>query len=84
MSGLCELLGLDPLYVANEGKLIAVVKKEHAEAVLAAIKHDPLGADACIIGDVVSTHPGTVVMETEISGERIVDMLTGEQLPRIC
>lgn len=84
VAGLCELLGLDPLYVANEGKLIAVVKGEHAETVLAAARQDPLGKDACIIGEVVRAHPATVVMETAIGGERIVDMLTGEQLPRIC
>lgn len=84
VAGLCELLGLDPLYVANEGKLIAVVGKDHADAVLAAMKADPLGMDACIIGEVVSDHPGTVILETAIGGERIVDMLTGEQLPRIC
>lgn len=84
VAGLCELLGLDPLYVANEGKLIAVVGKEHADALLAALKEDPLGAEACIIGEIVSAHPGTVILETIIGGERIVDMLTGEQLPRIC
>ncbi|MFP4159320.1 MAG: hydrogenase expression/formation protein HypE [Desulfobacterales bacterium] len=84
VSGLCELLGLDPLYVANEGKLIAAVDPEHAETVLSAMKKNPLGSEACIIGEAVSDNPGVLVMETTIGGERIVDMLTGEQLPRIC
>jgi len=84
VAGLCELLGLDPLYVANEGKLLAFVKKDHAEKVLRPMRKNPLGKDACIIGDVVSDHPGMVIMKTPIGGERIVDMLTGEQLPRIC
>lgn len=84
VAGLCELLGLDPLYVANEGKLIAAVDPEHAETVLSAMRKDPLGSGACIIGEAVSDNPGVLVMETTIGGERIVDMLTGEQLPRIC
>ena len=83
-AGICELLGFDPLYVANEGKLIAVVDAGHAEKVLSAIKKDDYGKDACIIGEVVSDHPGKVVMQTRIGGTRIVDMLTGAQLPRIC
>ena len=84
VAGLCELLGFDPLYLANEGKLIAFVGAEHSEAVLEAMKQSPYGKDACIIGDVVDDHPGKVVMTTRIGGQRIVDMLTGEQLPRIC
>jgi hydrogenase expression/formation protein HypE len=84
VSGLCELLGIDPLYAANEGKLIAIVDRDCAAAVLAALKQDPLGADACIIGEATADHPGRVVMETAIGGRRIVDMLTGGQLPRIC
>ncbi len=84
VAGLCELLGFDPLYVANEGKLLAFVPAEHATAVLSAMRADPCGEDACIIGEAVEAHPGRVVMETRIGGERIVDMLTGEQLPRIC
>ncbi|MCF8035542.1 MAG: hydrogenase expression/formation protein HypE [Desulfobacteraceae bacterium] len=84
VSGLCELLGLDPLYVANEGKLLAFVDSRHAEAVLWAMQADPYGTDAVIIGEVVADHPGRVVMETGIGGRRIVDMLSGEQLPRIC
>ena len=84
VSGLCELLGFDPLYIANEGKLIAFVATEHSEAVLESMKQSPYGKDACIIGEVVDEHPGRVVMTTRIGGKRIVDMLTGEQLPRIC
>ncbi|MCB2166014.1 MAG: hydrogenase expression/formation protein HypE [Deltaproteobacteria bacterium] len=84
VAGVCELLGFDPLYVANEGKLLAFVAAEDAEKVLAAIQSDPFGREACVIGDVTAEHPGQVVLETLIGGRRIVDMLTGEQLPRIC
>lgn len=81
---ICELLGFDPLYVANEGKLIAFVDDDLAEEVLSAIKEDDHGKDAAIIGVVVSDHLGKVVMKTRIGGTRIIDMLTGGQLPRIC
>ena len=84
VSGICELLGFDPLYLANEGKLIAFVGPEDAEAVLAAMQEDEFGKDACMIGEVVAENPGQVFMETRIGGLRIVDMLAGEQLPRIC
>jgi hydrogenase expression/formation protein HypE len=84
VSAACELLGLDPLYVANEGKLLALVAPEEAELVLAAMRQHPLGRESCIIGEVVSEHPGRVILKTEIGGSRIVDMLSGEQLPRIC
>ena len=84
VKGACEILGLDPLYVANEGKLIAVVSSEVAEAVLAALKSHPLGKQAAIIGEVVDDHPGMVTMKTRVGGTRVVDMLSGEQLPRIC
>jgi len=84
VAGVCELLGFDPLYVANEGKLLAFVAAEDAEAVLAAIQSDRYGREACIIGEVTAEHPNQVVLETRIGGRRIVDMLTGEQLPRIC
>ncbi len=84
VAGLCELLGLDPLYVANEGKLIAFAPPEKAEAVLAAVRSDAHGASARIIGEAVADHPGRVVLETRIGGERIMGMLAGEQLPRIC
>jgi len=81
---ICELLGFDPLYVANEGKLIAFVDADHAKEVLSVIQEDDHGKDACIIGEVVSDHIGKVVMKTRIGGTRIIDMLTGSQLPRIC
>jgi len=82
--GACEMLGLDPLYVANEGKLVAFVPPEEAGRVLAAMRAHPLGAEAVVIGEVVDRHEGMVVMKTAIGGNRIVDLLTGEQLPRIC
>jgi hydrogenase expression/formation protein HypE len=84
VAGICELLGLDPLYVANEGKLIAFVPAGEADRVLAAIVADEFGRDAGIIGEVSPDSPGKVFMQTRIGGSRIVDMLTGEQLPRIC
>ena len=80
----CELLGFDPLYLANEGKLLAFVPALDTKAVLAAIRHNPFGKDATVIGEVVDDHQGRVIMETRIGGSRIVDMLAGEQLPRIC
>jgi len=80
----CEMLGLDPLYVANEGKLVAVVPAADAEIMLAAMRAHPLGTDAAMIGEVVADHPGIVTIRTLIGGERIVPLLAGEQLPRIC
>ena len=80
----CELLGLDPLYVANEGKLVAVVAPEAADAVLAAMRAHPLGGDAAIIGEAVADDHRFVQMTTAFGGGRIVDWLSGEQLPRIC
>jgi hydrogenase expression/formation protein HypE len=82
--GVSEILGLDPLYYANEGKLVALVPAAHAEAALAAMRAHPAGADAAIIGEVGAESPGSVIMHTAFGGERIVDMLVGEQLPRIC
>jgi len=82
--GACEVLGLDPLYVANEGKLLAVVRADMAEAVLAQMLAHPLGHDAAIIGEVVADHPGMVLMKTEVGGTRVLDVMFGEQLPRIC
>jgi hydrogenase expression/formation protein HypE len=84
VKGFCEILGLDPLYLANEGKLVAIVPAEEAEAALAAMRADPLGRDAAIIGHCTGGRPGRVVMDTIFGGRRIVDMLVGEQLPRIC
>jgi len=82
--GACEMLGLDPLYVANEGKLIAVVPAGYADGVLAAMKRHPLGKDARLIGTITERNPGLVTMRTALGTTRIVDMLTGDQLPRIC
>ena len=82
--GACEVLGLDPLYVANEGKLVAVVAPEIAEQVLAAMQAHPLGKDSRMIGEVVAEHAGMVLMKTGIGGTRVVDVMFGEQLPRIC
>jgi hydrogenase expression/formation protein HypE len=84
VAGICELLGFDPLYLANEGKLLCFVPGDEAQQVLDAIREDAHGKNACIIGEVVDDHPGRVVLQTRIGGERIVDMLSGEQLPRIC
>ncbi|MCK5508833.1 MAG: hydrogenase expression/formation protein HypE, partial [Desulfobacterales bacterium] len=83
-AAICELLGFDPVYIANEGKLLAFVPPEHAEKVLDVIKQDKFGKEACIIGEVVEDNSHKVFMQTRIGGTRIVDMLTGEQLPRIC
>ena len=80
----CELLGLDPLYVANEGKLICICPAEAADRLLEVMRRHPRGADASIIGDVVEDQHGFVQMETSFGGKRILDWLTGEQLPRIC
>ncbi|MGC9195419.1 MAG: hydrogenase expression/formation protein HypE [Syntrophobacteraceae bacterium] len=82
--GACELLGLDPLYVANEGKVLVIVPAEGAEAVVCAMKSHPLAKSCSIMGEVVSDDPGRVLLRTGIGGWRIVDMLRGEQLPRIC
>jgi len=84
VKGICELLGMDPLYLANEGILLAFVKADLADEVLTAIKEEDIGNDACIVGEVVSDFPGQVFMETHIGGTRIVDMLSGNPLPRIC
>ena len=82
--GACEMLGLDPLYVANEGKLVAIVEAAKAEPVLQAMRRHPLGREARIIGTVTGAHPGLVIMRTPLGTTRIVDMLAGDQLPRIC
>lgn len=84
VKGVCEILGLDPLYLANEGKLVLVVGRENAETVLSAMKSHPAGKDACIIGEVITSPPGAVLLKTVFGAERIVDMLVGDQLPRIC
>jgi hydrogenase expression/formation protein HypE len=82
--GACELLGLDPLYLANEGKLLAFVEPGSAERLLGVMQHMEYGENACCIGEVVADHPGQVVLETSIGSARVVDMLHGEPLPRIC
>jgi len=82
--GACEILGIDPMYVANEGKLVAVVPAEIAETMMAAMHSHHLGREAVIIGEVVADNPGMVAMRTALGAQRIVDMPVGEQLPRIC
>jgi hydrogenase expression/formation protein HypE len=82
--GACEILGFDPLYVANEGKCLAIVAADAADAVLAAMRSDPHGREAAVIGSVVGDHPRRVYLRSSIGGLRVVDMLSGEQLPRIC
>jgi len=84
VTGACEILGLDPLYVACEGRLAAVVAPESAEATFAALRADPLGAGAAIVGEVATDPPGMVLLETAFGGSRVVDMLAGDPLPRIC
>jgi hydrogenase expression/formation protein HypE len=80
----CEMLGLDPLYVANEGLFMAVVKKEIAESFLQLLQQQACGTNAAIIGEVTTEHPGTVILKSRVGGKRVVNYLTGEQLPRIC
>ena len=82
--GMCEIFGFDPLYVANEGKVIMVVKPEHEKSVLQVLKNHPFGKNCMTIGTVVDDHKKKVVMHTGVGGKRIIDMLAGEQLPRIC
>jgi len=82
--GACEILGLDPLYIANEGKLLAFVSPDDSQNVLEAMRKHPLGKNSVVIGEAVDQHHGAVVMKNKIGGTRVVDMLTGEQLPRIC
>jgi hydrogenase expression/formation protein HypE len=84
VQGACELLGLDPLYVANEGKLVAVVAPDAADVLLAAMRQNPLGRDAQMVGTVTGAHPGIVTTRTRLGTSRIVDLLSGDQLPRIC
>ena len=80
----CEFLGLDPLYVANEGKLVVICDAPDAELLLNAMRAHPLGCDACYIGDVIADDHHFVQMTTTFGGKRIVDWLAGDQLPRIC
>lgn len=82
--GACELLGFDPLYIANEGKLVAFVEPADADRILSAMKQNSYGKESCIIGEVTETHRGKVILRTRLGASRMVDMLTGELLPRIC
>ncbi len=82
--GACEVLGLDPLHIANEGKLVAIVPPEEAQAALASLRAHPLGADAAIVGEVIAEPEGMVLLRTGIGGSRVLDMLVGDPLPRIC
>ena len=84
VAGACELLGLDPLYIANEGKMMAVVPAEAAETAVQAMRSCEAGADACVVGNITEEHPGLVLVRTGFGGTRIVDMLVGDPLPRIC
>jgi hydrogenase expression/formation protein HypE len=84
VNGLCEILGFDPFYVANEGKIIVVVHPDDSQKVIDAMQKSEFGKNAAIIGKVVEDHPGKAILITEIGGKRIIDMLAGEQLPRIC
>lgn len=84
VKGACEILGLDPLHVANEGKLIAIVSTEEAEKILASMLQNSYSHESAIIGEVVADQPGRVFMKTTVGGFHTVDMLAGEQLPRIC
>jgi hydrogenase expression/formation protein HypE len=82
--GACDLLGFDPLTIANEGKVLVFCRAADTASVLAAMRENPLGKHACVIGEVSEQPPGTVTLRTTIGGERIIDMPTGEDLPRIC
>ncbi len=82
--GICELLGFDPIYVANEGKVLMVVARENADEIIESMRKNPLGKEANIIGEIIEDHPGKAWVTTEIGGKRLIDMLAGEQLPRIC
>ena len=84
VNGACDLLGIDPLMVANEGKLVAVVPPEEADGALAALRAHPTGAAAARIGEIVAEPEGIVALRTTFGGTRIVDMLVGDPLPRIC
>ena len=82
--GACEILGLDPLHIANEGKLVAIVPAEETDRALVALRAHPLGRDAAIIGAVQAEPVGMVLLRTGIGGSRVLDMLVGDPLPRIC
>jgi len=82
--GMCELLGFDPLYVANEGKVIMVVPAEDADRIVETMQANPLGKQAAVIGEITGEHPGKAWLNTSVGGKRMIEMLSGQQLPRIC
>ena len=82
--GLTEMLGFDPMYVANEGKIVMIVDGKDAEKIIGKWQKNHLGKNSAVIGEVVEDHPGKVIMKTVVGGSRILDLLTGAQLPRIC
>ena len=84
MLGACDMLGIDPLYVANEGKFVAIVAPDEADAAIAAMRTHPQGERATVVGEIVPEPPGIVALRTSFGGSRIVDMLVGDPLPRIC
>jgi hydrogenase expression/formation protein HypE len=84
VAGICDILGLDPLYVANEGKVVFIVEKDSAQGILAALKKDPRGREAAIIGEITGEFPGKAYIQTEIGGRRMLPLQLEEQLPRIC
>ena len=84
VAGGCSFLGLDPLYLANEGKFFCILPEEHVEKALEIMRADPKGKDACRIGSIVADNPGKVILKTGLGGKRLLNMLEGEQLPRIC
>ena len=84
VKGTCEIFGFDPLYLANEGKVVMVVSQKDADHILKVLQAHPLGKESAIIGEITGSNPGKVLMQTEVGGRRIIDMLAGEMLPRIC
>jgi hydrogenase expression/formation protein HypE len=82
--GACDMLGIDPLYVANEGKFVAIVAPDEADAAITALRAHPQGAEATVVGEIVPEPHGIVALRTSFGGSRIVDMLVGDPLPRIC
>ncbi|MEC8753537.1 MAG: AIR synthase-related protein, partial [Verrucomicrobiota bacterium] len=84
VKGVCELIGYDPLYLANEGTIVAAIPEEFTEIVLKEMKKDPAGVDSCVIGKVTNKYPGNVFVRSTFGSERIIDIMYGDQLPRIC
>ncbi|MCK4558817.1 MAG: hydrogenase expression/formation protein HypE, partial [Calditrichia bacterium] len=84
VNAVCEILGLDPLYIANEGKVLVFSPADYVDDVLSVMRANIYGQNACVIGEVVAEPQGRVYMDTVIGGQRMIDMLAGEQLPRIC